>query len=83
MKNSTSFFANVDCEYYPCHVCDLDGESFNCMFCYCPMNRWEDCLGTPEYFEAKDGRIIKDCSGCTFPHKPENYDAVVEFLKNH
>ena len=82
MKNSTRFFANVDCEYYPCHECE-EGADFNCMFCYCPMNRWDDCLGTPKYFKTKDGRIIKDCSECTFPHQPENYDAIMEFLKNH
>jgi Zn-finger protein len=24
---------------------------------------------------------IKDCSECLFPHIPENYDKVVDFLK--
>jgi Zn-finger protein len=30
---------------------------------------------------GKNGRQIKDCSNCTYPHDPENYAAVVEFLK--
>lgn len=82
MKNSAKFFANVDCEYYPCHPYDLDKCGFNCMFCYCPMNRWDDCLGTPTYFETRDGRIIKDCSACVYPHRPENYEPIMKFLKN-
>lgn len=38
------------------------------------------CLGTPEYIDIK-GRIIKDCSGCDFPHDPDNYPVIIEFLK--
>ena len=26
-------------------------------------------------------RRIKDCSGCTFPHKPENYDVIMKKLR--
>lgn len=65
----------------PCHK-DLEADSINCLFCYCPMNSYEDCLGNPRYITKEDGRIIKDCSGCSFPHNPDNYDAVIEFLKN-
>lgn len=79
MKNSSKFFENKDCEYYPCH----EGmEHLNCMFCYCPMYRCEKCIGKPEYLEF-NGKKIKDCSGCTVPHRPENYDKIMEFLKDN
>lgn len=78
MKNSSQFFANRECEYFPCH----EGlEEFNCLFCYCPMYRIEKCPGNPQYFE-KNGRMIKVCTNCTFPHKPENYKVIIEVLKN-
>ena len=31
-----SFFQNRECEYFPCHK-DADPETFNCLFCYCPL----------------------------------------------
>ena len=77
MKNSYRFFANRDCKYYPCH----EGmEEMNCLFCYCPFFLGEKCPGRPTYWENK-GKIIKDCSACTFPHKAENYDRVIEFIR--
>lgn len=78
MKNSSRFFANKECEYYPCHA---EIEELNCLFCYCPLNRYEDCPGTPAYIEA-NGKMIKDCSGCTFPHKAENYDLIMQILSD-
>ena len=76
MKNTYRYFENRDCEYYPCH----EGEDgINCLFCYCPMYKYEKCLGKCRYIES-DGRRVKDCSGCTFPHKAENYDKIIEFL---
>ena len=76
MKNSSRFFANKECEYYPCHK---GLEDFNCLFCYCPLHRLEHCPGTPEYIEVQ-GKKIKDCSNCIFPHEPENYDVIMKFL---
>lgn len=76
-EQSHEFFENKKCQYYPCH----EGmEVMNCMFCYCPMYRLEHCPGRPEYFE-KDGKRIKVCTNCTFPHQPENYSIVLEVLK--
>lgn len=76
MKNSSSFFENRECEYFPCH----DGlENFNCLFCYCPLYYMENCPGRPEYIET-DGKKIKDCTKCTFPHQPENYEAIIRIL---
>ncbi|MCM1253361.1 MAG: cysteine-rich small domain-containing protein [Clostridium sp.] len=77
MKNSSRYFENKECEYFPCH--DKAGD-FNCLFCYCPLYKKENCPGNPRYLE-KGGRRIKDCTACTFPHQPENYDAVIGILK--
>ena len=75
MENSYRYFENRECQYYPCH----EMEHVNCLFCYCPLNHMEHCLGTPEYIEVK-GEIIKDCSKCTFPHEAKNYDAMMDIL---
>ncbi len=79
MKNSSRFFENKDCEYFPCHK---GVESFNCLFCYCPFYTRSDCPGSPSFIQ-KNGRSIKDCTNCTFPHKPENYDKIMAELKKH
>lgn len=76
MENSHRFFKNTDCSYYPCHK-GID--ELNCLFCYCPLYRLEDCPGTPNYKE-KNGRIIKDCTSCVFPHSADNYEAVIKRL---
>jgi precorrin-2/cobalt-factor-2 C20-methyltransferase len=78
MKNSYRFFENKECEYYPCHE---NIETMNCMFCYCAMYRFEKCLGTPE-FKEKNGKKIKVCKNCVYPHIPENYDNIIKFLIN-
>ena len=78
IHNSSRFFANKECEYYPCH----EGiDKMNCLFCYCPMYTYNDCLGNPT-FKEKNGKTIKVCTGCTFPHREENYEKVIDFLKN-
>ena len=77
MKNSYRFFANRDCKYYPCH----EGlEDFNCLFCYCPFYLRERCPGEPVFLK-KGEKIIKDCSQCTYPHRPESYDVIMEWIK--
>ncbi|MBP5222232.1 MAG: metal-binding protein [Lachnospiraceae bacterium] len=79
MENSYRFFENRACKYFPCH----EGlEEFNCLFCYCPLYRLERCAGKPYYIE-KDGKKIKVCSDCTFPHRPENYDKIMEILRQN
>ncbi|MBP3604644.1 MAG: metal-binding protein, partial [Lachnospiraceae bacterium] len=37
--------------------------------------------GNPRYVE-KEGRTIKVCTNCIFPHQPENYDSVIQTLRN-
>lgn len=78
-ENSHRYFKNDKCKYYPCHKIE-EGQDFNCLFCYCPMNCYEDCPGTPRYITRESGKRIKDCTNCTFPHIPENYDYIVQFL---
>ena len=69
---SYRYFQNKDCEYFPCHK-GAKEENFNCLFCYCPLYALGDkCGGHFTYLENG----IKDCSGCQFPHKAENYDQV-------
>ena len=76
MDNSSEFFSNTACKYFPCHEGLKD---FNCMFCYCPMYTYRKCLGNPKFIE-KNGKEIKVCSDCTFPHRPENYQLIMTFL---
>ena len=72
-QKSGSFFQNRACSTFPCHRgCDL--ETFNCLFCYCPLYALgERCEGNPCYTE----KGIKDCSGCTLPHEPGGYETVL------
>jgi len=66
-------FSNKQCEFFPCHK-DADPENFSCLFCYCPLYPLKKCGGTYTY--VKGG--IKDCSNCTMPHDPANYDKMME-----
>lgn len=70
------FFENRTCGYYPCHG-TVKGR-FNCLFCFCPLYH-AICEGMPKYIEI-NGCMIKDCSDCDFPHRPENYVSVIEYL---
>ena len=77
MENSYRFFSNKECKYYPCH----EGlEDFNCLFCYCPFYLSEKCPGKPE-FVAHGEEIIKDCTNCSYPHRPESYDVILNWIK--
>lgn len=78
MKNSHRFFENRECKYFPCHK--GTGE-FNCLFCFCPLYAKENCPGNPVYLE-RGGKKIKNCTNCTFPHRPENYDKVISLLSS-
>lgn len=67
-----AFFSNRDCEFFPCHP-GADPENFNCLFCYCPLYLLgEECGGNFVWLENG----VKDCSGCLFPHRRENYDTI-------
>ena len=72
--NHYEFFQNRECEYFPCHQ-GADPESFNCLFCYCPLYALGDkCGGGFAYLPNG----IKDCSGCLKPHRRGNYDSIME-----
>ncbi len=69
-----AFHQNRACECFPCHP-GADPDSFNCLFCYCPLYALgKRCGGQFRYLENG----FKDCSRCTFPHERENYGAVLE-----
>ncbi|MDD2413731.1 MAG: cysteine-rich small domain-containing protein [Eubacteriaceae bacterium] len=71
------FFQNTACEFFPCHSLNNNSD-FNCLFCYCPLYALgKSCGGNFQF----DENGIKNCSACTFPHKRENYDAVLKKIK--
>ena len=73
---SYKFFENRECEFFPCHRLE-NGEEFNCLFCYCPLYALgKECGGNPVFLENG----VKDCTLCTFPHKKQNYEKVIELL---
>ncbi|MGE5892726.1 MAG: cysteine-rich small domain-containing protein [bacterium] len=75
-EEAFSFFENRDCRYYPCHS-TVKGR-FNCIFCYCPLY-YAVCMGEPEYIQI-NGTLVKDCSRCDYPHRPESYPTIIEYL---
>lgn len=78
MKEMTTsnykFFQHKECEFFPCHKTN-DIENFNCLFCYCPLYALgSKCGGNFKYLDNG----FKDCSGCLFPHRRDNYDKIIE-----
>jgi len=72
-KNSERFFQNWECPYFPCHP-KADPESFNCLFCYCPLYALgEKCGGNFRWTETG----IKDCTDCLIPHSAGGYDYII------
>ena len=66
------FFQNKKCEYFPCHKTN-DLDTFNCLFCYCPLYALKDkCGGNVKYLGD-----IKDCSYCMAPHSKNSFDFVM------
>lgn len=71
------FFSHKDCEFFPCHK-GLETESFNCLFCYCPLyTLGSKCGGDFRY--GDNG--IKDCSDCLIPHSPDGFDYIIEHFQ--
>ena len=79
MENSYKNFANRECKYYPCHSGMQD---INCIFCYCPLYNLEECPGKYKFIESK-GKMVKECTECTFPHEAENYDLIIALLSDN
>ena len=76
IKNSCSYFKNIECEYFPCNN-NINPENFNCIFCFCPLYNMENCGGNYTFTE----KGIKDCSNCTFPHIATNYTKIISKFK--
>ena len=74
MSEHFKHFRNHECEYFPCHK-GADAETFNCLFCYCPLYFLKDCGGHP----AWRGKV-KDCTPCSLPHAPGGYEKVLARL---
>ena len=71
--NSSRFFQNRACEYFPCHE-RIPEEEFNCLFCFCPLyTLGKRCDGNWRYTE----KGTKSCRECTFPHQRENYEQMI------
>ena len=67
------FFQNRGCRSFPCHE-GVEEAAFNCLFCYCPLyTLGPRCGGNFRYTQ----KGVKSCVDCTFPHRRENYDAVL------
>lgn len=75
------FFQNRLCEMFPCHKGEgaPDAESFNCLFCYCPLYAMGKNCGGNFYYTEKG---VKSCINCSFPHKKENYELIKQKLKS-
>jgi len=73
LPNSSSFFRNVSCAYFPCHE-GVDEREFNCLFCYCPLYALGPACGGDFSYTASG---VKDCSGCTRLHRKDQGVALV------
>ena len=73
---SHKFFQNKKCKYFPCHD-SIEGKNFNCLFCYCPLYFIDDCGGNYTYTDEG----VKDCSDCLIPHKRDNYEYIVDQIR--
>lgn len=63
---NADFFRHTACEYFPCHATE-DPETFNCLFCYCPLYALgPDCGGQYRY----TAKGVKNCAACLLPHTP-------------
>lgn len=71
--NSSCFFQNRDCEYFPCHK-GITEKEFSCLFCYCPLYSLGKQCGGNYTYTAKG---VKSCQFCTFPHQKENYPKIL------
>lgn len=73
MVKQYTYFSHRECEHFPCHA-GADADNFNCLFCYCPLYvLGAECGG--DFVILENG--IKDCSGCLFPHRRENCEAII------
>ncbi|AWZ47456.1 cysteine-rich small domain-containing protein [Hathewaya limosa] len=73
MSENYKFFQHKTCEYFPCHK-TKDKDSFNCLFCYCPLyTLGSKCGGNFTYTESG----IKNCTNCMIPHSKNGYEYIM------
>lgn len=78
MGENYKFFQHKDCEFFPCHK-TKDKNSFNCLFCYCPLYGLGDkCGGNFKYTD----KGIKDCSNCLIPHSKNSYEYIMSKMSD-
>lgn len=71
-RENYKFMQHKTCEYFPCHSVS-NNDSFNCLFCFCPLYMLKDkCGGNFKYSNG-----VKDCSNCAIPHSKGGYDYVM------
>lgn len=76
-QKAYKFVQNKKCEYFPCHKVEKEN-TFNCLFCYCPLYALkEKCGGNFRYTE----KGIKDCSQCLKPHHEGGYEHIQQYIK--
>lgn len=73
-RNSTTFFRNTSCVFFPCHE-GIPEAAFNCLFCYCPLYTLGPTCGGDFSYTSTD---IKDCSRCTRLHDGDQGAAIVK-----
>ena len=66
-------FTHRACEFFPCHQ-GVDADSFNCLFCYCPLYLMGERCGGRFTYTASG---VKSCGDCTIPQRPENYGYII------
>ena len=66
------------CPYYPCHA--EDGLE-DCTFCLCPI--YPCCIEKRggRWFERPDGKLVWDCSDCTYNHREEFARRMVKLIR--
>ena len=72
METKYSYFQHRECEFFPCHK-TADKNTFNCLFCYCPLyTLGNHCGGNFSYTD----KGVKDCSNCLIPHSKNGYEYI-------
>ena len=66
-------FTNRECECFPCHTIK-DRDSFNCLFCYCPLYALGEACGGNFSYEND----IKDCSNCIISHHKDSFGYITD-----
>ena len=87
IEEGYKFYQNRECNFFPfkgnenaCHP-NSNSDTHSCLFCFCPLYALppEKCPDEANPIILNDG--TKDCSKCLYPHKLENYNDIIDKLK--